>query len=749
MLVFGTELTIVTFLISLFEMVFFFYQIVYYLSRPSDKHRLYYLILLYLLIQHNIVGNLLPDPNIPINIMVQNIIAYLVAFAMAMYFPFYFYKVFKLEKLRFYAYGGSVIYLLVPFVVAFIIPYVLTGNLELSRRLVLIVPFFYSLSFLYSLTQAIKVKNAENKNENTKGEITAVFIGLVFWLTLPIIVFFETELNEMLEPILHFYNGSQIVEVISTNTGLLIMTILFIKRSVKQSRDEYVKLQDSEKQLQELNKDLVQKVKERTHELELLNDQRTNTFINLTHETKTPLTLINNYLNEYIKKHGESEELRIIKFSTEKLSRDIVNLFDLERYKRGDYAFNHEQVCNFSQILKNNITLFKPYASTKQIEINEVIEDNIHIQADPESVSRVINNLIENAIKYTNEKGNIAVTLSLNNNTLSFVVKDNGIGIPAELQSKIFEPYYQINTEKKNYQGMGMGLAIVKQIIDSLKGTIQVNNHAPQGTEVIVSLTNCFIDANTSMPENTVIKYYFPEEQVYKAKETFNDRKRTVLIVEDNIPLLNYMAGKIEEFFNVHIAINGLEAIEKLKSINHLDIIVSDVMMDKLNGWDLYKAIAQNDRMKHIPFIFITAKATAHDKIQGLALGAIDYIEKPFLIEELINKIDAVLNNLEQQRIALINSAFKNILNNHSVSITQAPANPINEFAANCEKYGLTSREIDIVKLIAKGDTYKSIADALFISDKTVAKHMQNIFEKASVSNKLELLNKLKPEIYV
>jgi hypothetical protein len=93
MLVFGTKLTIVTFLISLFELVFFFYQIVYYLSRPSDKNRLYYLILLYLLIQHNIVGGLLPDKNIPINLIVQNILAYLVAFAMGMYFPFYFYKV--------------------------------------------------------------------------------------------------------------------------------------------------------------------------------------------------------------------------------------------------------------------------------------------------------------------------------------------------------------------------------------------------------------------------------------------------------------------------------------------------------------------------------------------------------------------------------------------------------------------------------------------------------------------------------
>lgn len=173
MLVFGTEIHIVTFLISLFEMVFFCYQVVYYLSRPTDKNRLYYLILLYLLIQYNILSGLFPDKNISINIILQSIISYSATFAMAMYFPYYFYKVFDLSKLKFYVYWGSVVFLLIPLIACFVIPYCITGNLELSRRMVTVIPFFYALSFLYSLISAIKAKSKET--QTSKKEVRSRF----------------------------------------------------------------------------------------------------------------------------------------------------------------------------------------------------------------------------------------------------------------------------------------------------------------------------------------------------------------------------------------------------------------------------------------------------------------------------------------------------------------------------------------------------------------------------------------------
>lgn len=172
MTVFNSEMHVLTFLITLCELLFFFYQLVYYLSRPSDKGRLYYLILLFLLIQYNLASGLLPDPRLPISIVVQIIISYSFAVAMGMYFPFYFYKAYKLEKIKFYAYWGSFLFLLLPFILLFIIPYSITEELEFWRRCLEIIPFFYALSFLYALKKAIVIRNKSSKGDYCKQQET-------------------------------------------------------------------------------------------------------------------------------------------------------------------------------------------------------------------------------------------------------------------------------------------------------------------------------------------------------------------------------------------------------------------------------------------------------------------------------------------------------------------------------------------------------------------------------------------------
>lgn len=747
MLVFHTQLHIITFLIILLEMVFFCHQIIYYLSRPSDKNRFYFLILLYLLIQHNLIGGLLPDTNIPIPIILQNITAYAVAFAMAFYFPFYFYKAFRLSKMKFYAYWGSTLFLIGPFLLFFIVPYYLTGDFALSRKLAMIIPFFYTLSFLYSLKSSIIVRNKE-LNVTSKNDILGMYIAVILFGLLPLIAFFETNLNVLLVPILHFHNGSQVVEVLTTNSGLLVMTILFIRQTVRQSKEEYQQLQDSEKALKELNSELIIKVKERTKELELANEKRTNSFVNLAHETKTPLTLINNYLEEYIIKHGKTKELEIIKNSLGKLSKDIVNFFDLERMNKGFNVYNHDQHSNFSTILKGSLTLFKQYAIKKNIAITDSIEDELFIKADPESVYRIINNLIENAIKYTQANGEIELILKSNNGNIHFSVKDNGIGISPDLHNNVFDPYYQINSQKSNFQGMGLGLSIVKKIVASLQGTVTLNSDPANkvGTEIIIHFPQYSISNNEIVAELENTKTYLEIEHLSIAEQVYDAHKPAIMIVEDNISLLNFIVEKLQEKYNIYYALNGWEALEKLKTVKHLDILISDVMMDKGDGFELYKDISSQVKFRHIPVIFITAKTTSEDKIQGLSLGAIDYIFKPFLICELTSKIDSVLNNLSQQREALINQAYNSLISDRYES--KEISSGLNKFEENCNRFHITTREKEIIKLIKMGKTYKEIADNLCISDKTVAKHLQNIFEKVNVTNKLELLGKLEASIF-
>ncbi len=746
MLVFGTELHIITFLIIVLELVFFFYQFIHYLSRPSDKNRLYYLILLYLLIQYNLISGLLPDKNIPINIPVQNIMAFAVAFIMGMYFPFYFYKVFNLTKLKFYAYGGSVLFLLIPFFLCFLVPYYLTGNLEISRRLAVSIPFFYALSFLYSLTKAIKTRNRESNDLDFRKEVLGVYIGVIFFIMLPLVAFFEVQLNDLLRPVMHFHNGSQVVEAITTNSGLLVMTILFIRRSVRQSIFEYNKLLQSEKELQELNTELLLKVKERTRELELANEQRTNAFINLAHETKTPLTLINNSLDDYIANYGETEELKIIKRSIEKLNNDIVNFFDLESIRKGMGIYNHSQVSNFSSILCDITELFKKYSAKKEICLTAIIEPDVLIQADPTGLARIANNLVENAIKYTGEKGEITVLLKTNGEDVSFVIRDSGIGIAPSLHEKIFNPYYQINREKSNLQGMGLGLPIVKKIIDSLSGTIDIQSDPVQkpGTTVTVTLKK-------HTGSSTAVSHLTPQlqtslydlDRIDTFDTDYDPEKKSILLVEDNKAMINFLVKRLSTNYNICSAINGTEALKRLQQSTIIpDLILSDVMMDKMDGFTFVKILFEQDRYKHIPIIFLTAKTASADRLKGLKLGAIDFISKPFSFEELSQKIEAVLENIVKQQKALLNISIAN-LNRLTNSQGEYANGSSSKFAQNCKLLQLTTREVEVANLILKGKTYKEIAKDLYIAEKTVTKHIQNIFEKANVSNKVELLNKL------
>lgn len=716
--VFGTEMHIITFVFLALEVLMFFYQFIYFLSRPDDRTRFWYLILLFLLILYNITGGLLPDKNISISIEIQNIIAYACGFSMAMYFPFYFYKAWDLKKLKFHAYYGIFVFLLLPFLIFFVLVYALTGDIDLVRRLGVIIPFFYSLSLFYSLTKAIIFKYNGSENNNNLRDIIYVYLAVLPWMSLTILTYF---------------NASQAVEVSFTNGGLIVATVIFIKQTIKQSKEEYNKLLLSEKRLEELNTN---------------NERKTNTLVSLAHETKTPLTLIKNYLEEFMNKYGEKEELKIIKYNINKLSNDIVNFFDLERFNKGLDIYDHSQISDFSNILRDKLVLFKNYCNKKQIELIENIESDIFIKADPSSIDRLMNNLIENAIKFTGQNGKIEIYLESKEDFLEFVVKDNGIGISPSLHFRIFEPYFQIYYEKKNLQGMGLGLSIVKKICDGLDGKINIrsNPDVEKGTEISIILPKHKLhleDRTIDYKITNDLNYNF--ETIESYYEIYEDSRSTIMIVEDSAPLMNYLVTKLKDTYNILVASNAKEALEKLNTCKLPDLIISDVMMEKMDGLEFLCILSKDVRLNHIPVIFLTASSSNLDKVKGLQLGAIDYIQKPFSIDELSSKVDSVLENINRQRKAILNNIFTQAYNTMIAPKESLVIPNFSNvtFGNNCKKFRLTNREIEISRQIAQGHTYKNIGEILFISEKTVAKHIQNIFEKVGVNNKLELINKL------
>ncbi len=223
MLVFGTEMHIVTFIFVILEIAMFFYQLIYYLFRPQDKSRLWYTILLLLLIIYNITGGLFPDPEITIPIITQNIIAYGGGFLVASYFPYYFYKGFGLKRLRFHALYGVPLFLLGPYIIFFVVGYSINGNLEAAIKFGTVIPFFYAIIVLVAILRAIRLKYSENRGLLNDVEMIAVYCAVVPWAAMPV---------------LSYFHANQLTEVIFTNCGFLIITVIFISKSVARARKE-------------------------------------------------------------------------------------------------------------------------------------------------------------------------------------------------------------------------------------------------------------------------------------------------------------------------------------------------------------------------------------------------------------------------------------------------------------------------------------------------------------------------------
>lgn len=252
MLVFGTQMHIVTFLFICVEVVILFYLIIHRLARPDDTDTSLNIVLIILLLIYNITGGLLPDPNLPGSYFIQESIAYGTGFITPCYFPYYVFRGFGLEKMKFHAFRGVYLFLFFPYIL-FVLTFYISKNLDDAKDL-LFIPVLYALWVVYSVWKAIRFKySIHQDSKKSTEEIIVLFLSLTPWVGLPFIAYF---------------NLSQAVEASTTNTGFLLLLALHLKRNVEQIKDEHHRLIESEKYLLSWNEKLQQEVDKRTRELE-------------------------------------------------------------------------------------------------------------------------------------------------------------------------------------------------------------------------------------------------------------------------------------------------------------------------------------------------------------------------------------------------------------------------------------------------------------------------------------------------
>lgn len=400
--------------------------------------------------------------------------------------------------------------------------------------------------------------------------------------------------------------------------------------------------------------ELERRDKERQEEI---NQMKMHFFINISHELRTPLTLILAPLQEIINKISDRwtrNQLEYIQRNTNRLLHLVNQLMDYRRAELGVFELKVKKD-NAHQLIQDNFLFYDKLARHKKIiyELNSELEDKEMI-FDPNYLELIVNNLLSNAFKYTESGQSITVTLKEENEWLLLQVSDTGIGIPINKQGKIFERFYQVENE---HVGSGIGLSLVQRLVELHHGRIELDSEEGKGSIFSVYLPQDlttykateFASTDNNNQEDQVYStnaknmYFIDTEKVECETAESGDKKRgTILIVEDNDEIRQYLRKGLADLFNILDAENGEAALELLKE-NEVDVIVTDVMMPVMDGIKLCKYVKQNIRTCHIPVLMLSAKTDIKDQMEGLQVGADDYIPKPFSLSILTTKIQNMM----------------------------------------------------------------------------------------------------------
>ncbi len=394
--------------------------------------------------------------------------------------------------------------------------------------------------------------------------------------------------------------------------------------------------------------------------LDTINQGKFRYFTNISHEFRTPLTLISGPLEHIIsvnKDPGNTKYLAIIEKNTKRLLSLIDQLITFRKAEQGhiDLNFNQNTLGGF---IYPTTEAFENYATEKNINFfYKVNSPNEPIVIDTEKVERILFNLLSNAFKNTPANGSISIESDIvyvsGTKMIQIDVIDNGKGIPAKDLDHIFERFYQLGNKEEHISGGGVGLAFCKSLINLLEGDISVKSEPFVETRFSVLIPTGNIEDYNDIEVNTntksFIKNWVPLSTEYK-NETLNNvaidqlKEHHLLIVEDEEDVQNFLVSTLSEIYNITIANNGFDGLEKIKT-KEPTLIISDVMMPEMDGFAFCKEIKSNPETCHLPVLLLTALGTNEDTIKGLEFGADEYVSKPFSIEVLKLRIKKLIDN--------------------------------------------------------------------------------------------------------
>lgn len=399
---------------------------------------------------------------------------------------------------------------------------------------------------------------------------------------------------------------------------------------------------------------------EEAKKLKELDHVKSRIYTNITHEFRTPLTVIQGMV-EQIKNNPKDDllqRIRVIKRNSKSLLQLINQMLELSKLESGYLKFNllHDDITKYLGYLTES---FHSYANDKGIHLNFYAEDSpVYMDYDPEKIERIVGNLLSNALKFTPEFGKVMViarqSLKKEKEHLELEVRDNGIGISRENLKKIFDRFFQTDDRSTRAQGgTGIGLALVNELVRLHQGWVEVESVPEKG-----SMFKVFLPITHQATKEHLLSSETDSERIPETEKKRNeaqisiaaeDEKPELLIIEDNDDVVYYLESFLCKEYRISRASNGIEGIQKALEIIP-DIIISDVMMPGMDGFEVCDNLKSNEITSHIPIIILTAKASREDRLSGLQKGADAYLMKPFNSEELQVRLKKLIEIRKQIR---------------------------------------------------------------------------------------------------
>ena len=385
----------------------------------------------------------------------------------------------------------------------------------------------------------------------------------------------------------------------------------------------------------------------------------------MAHEIRTPLTLINGPLEEL----GEMDiKDPIIKKNVEQMQRNVMELLTLINqildFRKIDA---HKITMNFINynipVLINDVYQeFLPMALSNNKKFQLTIhKENLYSRIDRESFIKILNNLFSNAIRYSDS--HIEIEFSADEKQFCLTVSNDGEIVPADQTDKIFDPFYQLKKNANVNASSGIGLSLARSLTELHHGTLVYESRDDLN---VFTLT---IPISEGVEQEGQIEMFNDKDTEVQTKQ------ETILVVEDNIELLSFMADKLSRSFSVEKATNGAEAFDIIANKN-ISLVITDVMMPIMDGFELCKKIKTDIEHCHIPVILLTAKNDLNSKIRGLEMGADVYVEKPFSFKYLITQLNSLLENRKREREAFMKKPY---VTSQSIGLCKADEELINK----------------------------------------------------------------------